>query len=73
MVRQNTKREDGQNIRTGMRTENLESNNKISNAIWAEEFNEYEILFAGNSDQTKKRNRRPRAQGNNGNKKKEHR
>ena len=56
-----------------MRTENLESDNKISDAIWAEEFNEYEILFAGNSDQTKKRNRRPRAQGNNGNKKKEHR
>ena len=62
MVWQNTRRENGQNIRTDMRTENLESNNKISNAIWAEEFNEYEILFAVNSDQTKKRKRWPRAQ-----------
>ena len=47
MVRLNTRRENGQNVRTGMRTENLESDNKISDAIWAEDFNEYKFFSRG--------------------------
>ena len=54
MVRQNTRRENGQNIRTDKRTENLEDDNKIRDAIWAEDFNEYKFFLAGNSKQTKK-------------------
>ena len=47
--------------------------NKISDAIWAEDFNEYKSFSRGILNRLKKGNRRPRAQGNNGNKKKEHR
>ena len=47
-------RENGQNVRTGKRTENLKDDNKIRDAIWAEDFNEYKFFFAGNSKQTKK-------------------
>ena len=46
--------------------------NKISDAIWAEDFNEYKSFSRGILNRLKKGNRRPRAQGNNGNEIKEH-
>ena len=72
IVRQNTRRENGQNVRTGRRTENLEDDNKIRDAIWAEDFNEYKSFSRGILNRLKKGNRRPHALGNNGNEIKEH-